>query len=174
MNSRAEGQRSRAGGLGGAAGVGLEVFELLHDAEATRRCFDTTDRLVARLLIVAPGPDLAAHRQRLDALDDGVVRIDVAVEAADLAIGDDVDAGALHVADGRVGRVVEHLLEVSGTGVAGLVGLHQCEPPAGLAVRADHRGRQKGQTAHDGFPPMMRRTVASRWAWSSGPAKMIS
>jgi hypothetical protein len=53
-----------------------------------------------------------------DALDDGVVGVDVAVEAADFAIGDDVEPGALHVADGGVGRVVEHLVEVAGTVLA--------------------------------------------------------
>src|SRR6185436_9582189 len=112
-------------------------------AEAAGRRLDAADRLVARLLVVPPRPDLATYRQRLDALDDGVVRVHVAVEAADLAVGDDVDAGPLHVPDGSIGGVVEHLLEVAGAGVAGLVRLHQGEPPAGLAVGADHRGRQK-------------------------------
>src|SRR6266850_692822 len=113
MNARAEGERARAGRLGRLGRVRLEVLELLDDAEASRGRLDAADGLVARLLVVAPGPGLPAHGQRLDALDDGVVGIDVAVQAPDFAVGDDVEAGALHVADGRVRGIVEHLLEVA-------------------------------------------------------------
>src|SRR4029077_20482875 len=118
----AEGERPRAGRLGRLGRVRLEVFELLDDAEAPRRRLDAADGLVARLLIVAPGPRLAAHGQRLDALDDGVVRVDVAVQAPDPAVRDDVEAGALHVPDGRVRGIVEHLLEVARAELAGLEG----------------------------------------------------
>src|ERR671918_2325100 len=174
MNPGAERQRSRAGRLGRPRRAGPEVLELLDDAQAARRRLDAADRLVARLLVVAPGADLAPHRQRLDPLDDGVVGIDVAVQPAHLAVGDDVDAGGLHVADGRVGGIVEHLLEIAGARLAGLVGPHEREPPAGLAVGADDRRRQDGQAAHSAFPPMTRRTAASRRTSSSVPAKMIS
>src|SRR6266540_6491344 len=130
------------------ARVGLQVLELLDDAEPTRRCLDPPDRLVPGLLVVAPRAGLAAHRDRLDALDDGVVRVDVAVEPPDLAVRDDVDARLLHVADRRVGRVVHHLLEIAGADLARLVGLHRGEPPAGVTVGADDRGGNQGKVAH--------------------------
>jgi hypothetical protein len=130
------------------ARVRLQVLELLHDAEAALGRLDAARRLVARLLVIAPGPGLAPHRQGLDALDDGVVGIDVAVEAAHLAVGDDVEARALHVADGGVGRVVEHLVEVARAVLAGLVRLHGGEPPAGLAVGAHDGGRDQREIGH--------------------------
>src|SRR5690242_16264830 len=148
MDSRAEGERPRAGGLGGAGGVGLQVLELLDDAEPAVRRLDAPGRLVARLLIVAPRSRLAPDRQGLDPLDDRVVGVDVAVEPAHLPVGDDVEARALHVADRGVGRVVEHLLEVRGAHRPRLVGLDRGVPPAGLAVRADHAGGDQRKSGH--------------------------
>jgi hypothetical protein len=124
--------------------VGLQILELLDDAEAPVRGLDPGDRLVAGLLIVAPGAELPAHRDRSDPLDDRVVRVDVAVEPPHLAVGDHVDARALHVPDRRVGSVVQHLVEVGGTHLAGFPGLHAKMPPAGAAVRAHHGGGDQG------------------------------
>src|SRR5678815_634052 len=139
---------TRAGGLGGAGGVGLEVLELLDDAEPALRGLDAAGGLVARLLIVAPRSHLAPDRQGLDPLDDRVVGVDVAVEPAHLAVGDDVETGPLHVADRGVGRVVEHLLDVPGTHLPRLVGLDRGVPPAGLAVRADDAGGDQRKSGH--------------------------
>src|SRR5947208_3428237 len=122
--------RSGSGGLGALPLMRLQVLELLDDAESARRRLDPPGGLVARLLIVAPRPRLAAHREGLDALDDGVVRVHVAVEPADLAVGDDVEPRALHVADRGVGGVVEHLLEVGGSVLPRLVGADGGERPS--------------------------------------------
>src|SRR2546430_11471450 len=103
--------------------VRLEGLELLDDAEPARRRLDPADRLVAGLLVISPRARLAADRDGLDALDDRVVRVHVAVEAPDLAVGDDVDTRGLHVADRRVHGVVEHLLEVGGAELAAFVRL---------------------------------------------------
>ena len=135
-----------------------EILELLDDAEPAARRLDAADRLVARLLVVAPRPGLAADGQRLDALDDRVVRIDVAVEPAHFAVGDDIDARLLHVTDGGVGGVVEHLVHVARAEVALLERLDRREPPARFSVRADDRGRDQGQS-HRERPPIIRETL---------------
>src|SRR5437879_5419452 len=114
VDAGAERQRPGARRLGAAGRVGLEVLELLDDAEAAGRRLDAPDRLVARLLVVPPGTRLAAHRQRLDALDDRIVRVDVPVKPAHLAVGNDVDSGPLHVADRGIGGIVHRLLEIGG------------------------------------------------------------
>jgi hypothetical protein len=125
--------------------VVAEELELLDDAEAAWRRLDAAHRLVTGLLVVAPRPRLATDGERLDALDDGVVGVDVAVETAHLPVGDDVDPGLLHVADRGARRVVEHLLHVGGTELAALERLHRREPPPGLAVGSDDRGGQQRQ-----------------------------
>src|SRR5437764_14296506 len=99
MNSRAECQRAGAGRLGVARRIRSEVLELLAYAEPSARRLDAGDRLVARLLIVAPRTGLAAHGQGLDTLDDRVVAADVPVQPAALAVGDDVDARPFLVPD---------------------------------------------------------------------------
>ena len=71
-------------------------------------------RLVPLLLVVAPRTGLPSDRQRLDVLQDRVVGVDVAVRAARLAIGDDVDPGRLHVVDRGADGIVEHLVEIAG------------------------------------------------------------
>src|SRR5688572_29702782 len=109
VDARAERQRPGTGRLEGLVGVGHRVLELVDDPEAALRDADFARRDVARLLVVPPGAVLALDLDRLDVLDDGVVRVDVAVEAPDLAVSDDVEPGLRHVADRRVGRVVEHL-----------------------------------------------------------------
>src|SRR6266481_1432713 len=174
MDARAECEWPGAGGLGRLRRVRLEVLELLDDAESRLGRLDAADRLVARLLVVAPRPGLAAHRQGRDALDDGVVGIHVAVEAADFSVGDDVEPRALHVADGGVGGVVEHLVEVAGAVLAGLDLLDGGEPPPGLAVGADDGGRNEGKSGHYTFPPVTRSAAASFRTSSGLPAKMIS
>jgi hypothetical protein len=145
VDARAEGERAGAGGLDRVGRVGLEVRELLDDAEPAVRGLDPADRLVARLLVVAPGAELPAHLDRPDPLDDRVVGVDVAVEAADLPVGDHVDARPLHVPDRRVGRVVEHLVEVGGAQLAGLPGPDAQVPPAGASVRTDDGGGDQRQ-----------------------------
>jgi len=55
---------------------------------------------------------LALDRGRLEAPDDRVVGVHVAVEPPDLAVGDDVQAGPLHVPDCGVGGIIQHLVEV--------------------------------------------------------------
>src|SRR5262245_32329183 len=112
VDARAEGERARAGRLQAMLRVGAEVLEVLDQAEARGRGLDAADGLVACLLVVAPRAGHPSHGQRLDVLDDPVVGVDVAVCAPYLAVGDDVEAGALHVADGGVDRVVEHLVEI--------------------------------------------------------------
>ena len=121
VDARAEGQRPGAGRLERLVGVRHRVLELVDDAEAALRHVDLAGRHVARLLVVAPGAVLALDRDRLDVLDDRVVRVDVAVQAAHLAVGDDVEPGLVHVADRGVGGVVEHLVQVAVAPVAGLV-----------------------------------------------------
>src|SRR5437773_133570 len=81
------------------------------------------------------------------------------ITSANPAVGDDVHARLFHVADGGVRGVVHHLLEVTGPGLAGLVGLHGHEPPAGMAVGADDGGGNQGKIArlgHSKSPPSLR------------------
>ena len=161
VDPRAEGERPGARRLRVAGRVPLEVLELADDPEAAGRRRDAPDGLVARLLIVAPRAGLATHRQGLDALDDRVVGIDVAVQAPDLAVGDDVDAGSLHVADRGVGGVVEHFLEVAVAEVAPLEGTDGGEPPAGLSVGADDGARDQGER-HGQDSPCSGGVIATR------------
>ena len=98
----------------------------------------------------------------------------VIVQAPDFAVGDDVETGAFHVADGRVGGIVEHLLEVARAELAGLEGLDGGEPPAGLAVGSHDGGRNEGKGRHQVVPPITRRTAGSLRTSSGRPAKMIS
>src|SRR5262249_5903938 len=155
---RAEGERPRAGGLRAPRRVGAQVLELLDDAEAAGRRLDAPRRLVARLLVVAPRAGLPAHGQGSDALDDRVVGVHVPVEAAHLAVRDDVEPGLVHVADRGIGGVVEHLLEVARPVLAGLVGLDRGEPPAGLAVGSDDGRRDQGEIWHE-YAPVAREVV---------------
>src|SRR5262249_56481021 len=67
VDPRAEGQRAGAGRLDVARRVRAQVLELLDDAEPAARGLDASDRLVTRLLVVAPRAGLAADRQGLDA-----------------------------------------------------------------------------------------------------------
>jgi len=98
----------------------------------------------------------------------------VAVEAADFPVRDDVEPRALHVADGGVGGVVEHLVEIAGAVLAGLDLLDGGEPPPGLTVGADHGGRNEGESGHQTFPPITRSAAVSFRTSSGRPAKMIS
>src|SRR5262249_29295047 len=158
--------------------VRAKVLELLHDPESAGRRLDSPGRLVSRLLVVPPRPRLAPDRQRHDALDDRVVGVDVAVEATDFTVGDDIEPRALHVPDRGVRGVVEHLLEVGGPVVARFVGLDGREPPAGLAMRADDGGWNQRQISHRQFsyalPAMIRITPRSARTSPGRPAKMIS
>jgi hypothetical protein len=54
-------------------------------------------------------------------------------------------------ADGGVGGVVEHLLEVGGTHGSRLVRLDGGVPPARLAVRADDGGGDQRESGHQHF-----------------------
>src|SRR5258705_10924966 len=84
----------------------------------------------------------------VDALERRCESIRVAL-APDLAVGDDVDAGALHVADGDDGRVVLGLLEELRRDAPDLPRANPRRQPAGksravnepvrLRIAADHR-----------------------------------
>ncbi len=88
----------------------------------------------------------------VDAVERGGEAVGVAF-APHLAVGHDVDAGALHVADGEQGRVVLRLLEIglrdapaaraarARHDLAQHLAIHQ---PVGLRVGADDGGLQQG------------------------------
>ena len=107
-----------------------------------------------------------------------VVGVDVAVEAAHLAVGDDVDARALHVADGGVGGVVEHLVEVAGA---------DTRPPRSAFTAVNHQpglpwepttvvGRSRQRCSSTLVPPMIAHGPPRRAVRVAPgvPAKMIS
>src|SRR5205085_11620973 len=89
---------------------------------------------------------------QVDPLQCGGETIAVAL-AADLAIGDDVDIGALHVADGQHGGIVLSLLEewlgdapdIAGTNTwrQSAEQLVSIDEPVWLRVAADNSGRQE-------------------------------
>ena len=75
--------------------------------------------------------------------------------AADLAIGDDVDAGALHVADGEDGRVILRRLQKRladapqiGRAHARHAQARAVDEPVGLRIGADDRGREARSVGH--------------------------
>jgi hypothetical protein len=98
----------------------------------------------------------AGDRRRVldvDAAERGREAVGVAL-AAHLAVGDDVDPSALHVADREQRRVILRLLE-PGLGDApdfwhadarhGHAEARPVDQPVGLRVAADHRGRQEAR-----------------------------
>src|SRR5438093_12795284 len=101
VDPRAEGERAGAGRLRVPGRVCLEVLELFDDAEPAWRRLDAADRLVAGLLVVPPGARLATVGDGLDALDDGVVRVQLARTAPSSRRGAGVDPGSPRVAYGR-------------------------------------------------------------------------
>src|SRR5207253_2534575 len=100
------------GSLEGFRGVRLEVLELVEDTQAGIGHLDALDCQIPRLLVIAPRSKLARRFSGSNPADDTVVAVDVPVEAAYLAVSDDVHVGALHVADGRIRGVVQPLLDV--------------------------------------------------------------
>ena len=95
------------------------------------------------LLVVAAGPEAAVGRQRRQP---GEVAVELGGEEADathLAVGHDVDAGVLLVAQGHVDRVVLDLADVRRPELAALGGRDREVEPARMGVRADDRRRQR-------------------------------
>ena len=90
-----------------AVGIGAQEFDVadFHRPAAA----DAGDDAGDEGRTVAAADDLAGLLE-VDALQRGREMVGVAF-APDLAVGDDVDAGALHVADGEDGRVVLRQLQ---------------------------------------------------------------
>jgi hypothetical protein len=86
------------------------------------------------LLIVAPWASLACDREGTDTLDNAVIAVNIAIQAAGFAVGDDIDASTLLIEDGNVGRVIEQLFEIIGAPCALLIQIFTGMPPPGLAV----------------------------------------
>ena len=122
-------------------------------------CRAPRPRCVRRILPTTRGtgvraPGAVGDRRRVvvvDAVERGGEAVGVAL-AAHLAVGDDVDAGALHVADREERGVVLRLLEVRLRDAPQLVHAHArhhgrehgaVDQPVGLRVAADDGGRQQ-------------------------------
>ena len=102
----------------------------------------------------AARPDRVDRRRivEIDALERGGEAVGVAL-AADLAVGDDVDAGALHVADREHRGVVLRLLEPGPRGCArscartrgtgGIATAGAVDQPVRLRIAADDGGRKR-------------------------------
>jgi hypothetical protein len=88
-----------------------EIFKLLHDAEPIRR-LDLSGGFVAGLLIVAPGAGLTRHRQRPNTLDNGVIAVDVAIQATRFAVGNNIHARAFLVEDRDSRRIREQFVQI--------------------------------------------------------------
>ena len=88
------------------------IFELVDDAEPSVRHLDLPDRPITSLLVVAPRSELSPRLRRLDTLNDGVIAVNVSIQTAHLAVGDDVYPCSLHVAYSGVRGIVQHLLHV--------------------------------------------------------------
>jgi hypothetical protein len=133
-----DGQRHwpRAGGLDREIGLGLEVLEVVHEAEALADA-DLRRRPVAGHAVVGVEARLAQRLEGLQALHPRVEGLHEE-EAPHLAVADDVDAGPLLVADSQLGGVVERLLDVRLAVVAGLDAVQRRPEPAGETVASHH------------------------------------
>ena len=101
-------------------GAALRRVAVLGDDAETVGSGDRFEHLEAVLLVVPACAQTAVGRECPDA---GQVRVELGGEEAGpshLAVADDVDAGRLLVVQGKVDRVVEHLLEVGGSELATL------------------------------------------------------
>jgi hypothetical protein len=97
--------------------VGAEIGEFLHNPQARGR-FNLANGFVAYLLVIAPGASFAGYRQRANAVDDLVIAIHIAVQAARFTVGNDVHAGSFLVENGNVDRIAEQFVEVVRTPIA--------------------------------------------------------
>ena len=149
MHLLAHGEGAGQGDLGGLAGVGAQE---LHVAHLDRpRAADLADDPRHHGLLAAIVDDLGRVLV-VDAVQRRREVVGVAL-APHLAVGDDVDAGPLHVADGEQGGVVLRLLQVRVLHAPQLVqprarhAFHQqraIDQPVGLRVGADDGGLQQG------------------------------
>ena len=110
------------------------------------RALDLGDHARHRRLVARARLDVAGLVD-VDALERGGEAVGVAL-AADLAVGDDVDAGPLHVADGDDGGIVLRLLE----------------PRLGHAPDVHAHARHASSTASRG-PPASRAADSCRRRW---------
>ncbi len=120
VNARAEGERASTGDFRGFLGVVAQIRKLLHNPQ-TRGRVNLANGFVACLLVIAPGTGFAGHRERANAVDDGVIAIHVAVQTARFAVGNNVDTGAFLIENGNVDGVTEQFLEIIWTPIALLV-----------------------------------------------------
>ena len=135
--------------LGGAVGV----------ARAGTACRALPPRACAGSWPTTRGTGVCVARARLhvpglgrvDALERGGEAVGVAL-APDLAVGDDVDAGALHVADGEQGGVVLRLLQ----------------PGLGRRARCPCARAARSSTASRGSPASPAADSCRRRWWAAG------
>src|SRR5262249_17307224 len=146
-NARTEGQWASTGDFRSFLGVVVQIRKLLHNPQTRGRC-NLANGFVACLLVIAPGTGLAGHWERANAVDDLVIAIHVAVQAARFAVGNNVDTGTVLVENGNVDGVTEQFLEIIWTPIALLVEILTGVPPAGPAVETYHGGGEDGQVAH--------------------------
>src|SRR5215831_10455280 len=146
-NARTEGQWSSTGDFRGFPDVVAQICELLHNPQTRGRC-NLANGLVACLLVIAPGTGFAGHWEGANAVDDLVIAVHVAVQAARFAVGNNVDTGTVLVENGNVNGVTEQFLEIRRTPIALLVEILTGVPPAGPAVGTYHGGGEDEQVAH--------------------------
>ena len=155
----AHGERAGQGDLGGMVGV---LAQELHVAQLDRPgALDLADHARHRRL-VAVARDDDGGIVGVDAFERGGKAVGIAL-AADLAVGDDVDAGALHVADRDDGRVVLRFFEMLFRQPPHLVhararhGFRQhgaVDQPFRLRIASDHGGRQQMFRQVHGLSPV--------------------
>ena len=157
---------SRTGRLHGLVGLGLQIPELIDDAEPFRH-LDAMTRPVARRRVVGVQPGLPERLDRVEAVHFLVEGLHEE-EASHLAVTDDVDARALLIADGELGCVVEGFLHVGLAVLARFDPVERGPEPAGEAVASHHMRRDRGQRGrHAQF--FIR--GADAWQWRRGPAR---
>ena len=124
-----------------------QVRHLVDDAQPVRGPHRALDP-VARVLVVAGGAEPACGAQRHQAGEAAVEALDE-VAAPHLAVGDDVDPGALLIEQRYVDRVVERFGDVGLTQVPGGRGaLLQGDQPARQRVAADQLRRVERSVGH--------------------------
>src|SRR5262249_17322659 len=116
-NARAEGQWTSTGDFRGFLRVVAQIRKLLHNPKPRGRC-NLANGFVACLLVIAPGTGFAGHREGANAVDDLIIAIHVAVQAARFAVGNDVYAGAFLVENSNIDRIAEQFFEIIRTPIA--------------------------------------------------------
>ena len=158
-------ERAGHGDLYALVGVTAQEFEVAHLHRLAATDLTAHARHRNRLAAAVERGAVIFH---VDAVERGGEAVRIAL-AAHLAIGNDVEPRRLLLTDGDDGGIVPRLLEQLGIDLPQLnrarargkaAGkLRPVDQPVGLRIRADQRGRQKGQRHRNPLVSSLRRTA---------------